>query len=298
MPPDNHSWTVLEVLKWTTSFFDSRDIDSPRLSAELLLAHVLDISRLDLYLRFDQPLSMAERARYRELIKRRADGEPAAYITGVKAFWEMEFELTRDVLIPRPDTECLVESALAAMGKEAASKSAPRRVLELATGSGAVVLSLARCFPQDRFFACDVSIAALQVAKRNAVKYQLADNIVFFASDWFDAVKQTGTGFDMIVVNPPYIESDEIGRLSPEIRLFEPRIALDGGPDGLQHIRHIARSAQTYLSPRGSLLMEIGWDQAARVQQAVDATKAYDSFQIIKDLAGHDRVAFFRKKEP
>jgi release factor glutamine methyltransferase len=296
MPPDNHSWSVLDVLKWTTSFFDSRDIDSPRLSAELLLAHVLGVSRLDLYLRFDQPLSMTERSRYRELIKRRADKEPVAYIIGSKSFWEMEFEITRDVLIPRPDTECLVESALDALDEDGTSKSSPRRVLELATGSGAVILSLAHRVPDCRFFASDISAPALRVAQRNAVRHALAGKVVFFASDWFTAVKPAGSDFDMIVVNPPYIASGKIEQLSPEIRLFEPRAALDGGADGLRHIRHILQVAETYLKPGGDLLMEIGWDQATPVRDMVKTLEQYASPRVIKDLAGHDRVVHLQKR--
>lgn len=289
-------WTVLDVLKWTTSFFDSHRIDSPRLSAELLLAHVLKIARLDLYLRFDQPLSAMELADYKALIRRRAGGEPAAYIVGEKTFWSMDFELTHDVLIPRPDTECLVETALAVLGEDPAPPPGGGYVWEPGTGSGAVILSLARHAPGRCFLASDISEAALRVAQRNARRHQLYDQVDFFASDWFSALRPAGLLFDMIVVNPPYIEADTIETLFVEVHRFEPHLALDGGADGLVHVGHILNSAGVFLKPGGHLLMEIGWDQKDRVRQLADATGQYEDVEFVKDLAGHDRVAYLEKK--
>lgn len=299
-------WTVLDVLKWTTSYFDSRQIDSPRLSAELLLAHVLNIARLELYLRFDQPLSAMELADYKAFIRRRADGEPAAYIVGEKSFWSMEFDVTPDVLIPRPDTECLVETALAILSEDGDHESSGhqdsdkmtggRYVWEPATGSGAVILSLARHAPGHHFLASDISEAALHLARRNAGKHQLDGRINFFTADWFAALRPDGPKFDMIVVNPPYIEADTIETLSPEVYKFEPRLALDGGADGLVHVGHILKKAGTFLKPGGHLLMEIGWDQKDRVRQLADATGQYEDVQFVKDMAGHDRAVRLKKQ--
>lgn len=294
MPSDNSSWTVLQVLQWTTAFFDSHRLDSPRLSAELLLAHALGLSRLDLYLRFDQPLLPEELARYRELIKRRAGREPDAYITGTKAFWTLSLAVTPAVLIPRPDTECLVESALAVLSG-AETPSAPR-IWETATGSGAVILSLAREWPAGRFWASDISPAALRVAQENAWRHELAERIHFFAADWFTALRPAAPGFDLVVVNPPYVVSAEMARLAPEIHAFEPRLALDGGADGLLHIRLILQTAPAMLRPGGWLLMEIGWDQKAPVAALAEATGQYASMNFVRDLAGHDRVVRLRKQ--
>lgn len=297
MPPDTPVWTILDVLKWTTAFFSDHQVEAPRVSAELLLAHVLGIGRLDLYLRYDQPLAADELAAFRALISRRKAREPVAYILGTKGFWSMDLAVTSDVLIPRPETECLVETALSFLSDTPTDAATERWVLEPATGSGAVVLALARSVPSCRFFAFDRSTAALAVARRNAARYELAGHVNFFASDWFSALGSAGHGrFDMIVSNPPYVASGEIDRLAPEIG-FEPRMALDGGADGLIPIRQILQAAGAFLSPRGRLLLEIGWDQKERIQQAAEATALYTNAVFVKDLAGHNRVVCLQRIE-
>ncbi len=294
MPSDKSSWTVLHVLQWTTAFFESRHIDSPRLSAELLLAHALGTSRLELYLCFDQPLYSRELARYRELIKRRVQREPDAYITGRKAFWDLSLAVTPAVLIPRPDTECLVESALELLAADDGGRSF-RTIWEPATGSGAVILALAQVVSEARLLASDNSSSALQIARANARDHHLADRVEFFASDWFAALRPAGLSCDLMVVNPPYIASDMIDRLAPEIHAYEPRAALDGGPDGLLHIGHILCAAADFLRPEGWLLMEIGWDQKDRVGRLAAGTGKYEPPEFVQDLAGHERVVRLRK---
>ncbi len=288
--------TVRDVLGLTAEYFDSHRVESPRISAELLLAHVLKTNRLDLYLRFDQPLSEDELSAYRELIRRRLRHEPVAYITGVRAFWNLTVAVTPDVLIPRPDTETLVEAALAEISRISAANGRPPMVYEPATGSGAVVLSLAAETPEGRFFASDVSPAALGVAVRNAVRHDLDGRVDFFASDWFSAISPHQPPFDLIVVNPPYVPTAEISRLAPEIRHHEPLSALDGGADGLDHLRQIIGSAGDFLLPGGLLLTEIGWDQRSGVADLAAKAPWCDHVAFVRDMAGHDRVAGLRKK--
>ena len=185
---DNHQkhrstdWTILKLLQWTSDYFRSRDIENPRASAEILLAHALNLKRIDLYLRWDQPLCPHELEKFKTLIKRRIHREPVAYIIGFKEFWSIEIGLTKEVLIPRPETECLVEAALALLHKE--STTAPKRILDLGTGSGAIVLALASQQPQHYFFASDFSIKALEVARQNTNRYKLDGVIHFLAGDW------------------------------------------------------------------------------------------------------------------
>ncbi|MDY6831947.1 MAG: peptide chain release factor N(5)-glutamine methyltransferase [Thermodesulfobacteriota bacterium] len=295
MPPETRVWTILDVLSWTAAFFSDHRVEAPRVSAELLLAHVLGIKRLDLYLRYDQPLTPDELAAFRSLVSRRKAGEPVAYILGEKAFWSMDLIVTPDVLIPRPDTECLVETALSFLAGPGSDAAAERWVLEPATGSGAVVLALAKSLPGGRFFAFDRSTAALAVARKNAVRYDPAHCVVFFASDWFSALGNAASGrFDMIVANPPYVASGDIDHLAPEIG-FEPRMALDGGADGLGPVRHILQAAGRLLKPGGRLLIEIGWDQKERVARAVQQAGLYTAVGFAKDLAGHHRVVHMQR---
>ena len=288
--------TILDVLRLTTDYFQSRQIESPRISAELLLAHVLKVNRLDLYLRFDQPLSSEELDGYRELVRRRVRCEPVAYITGAKSFWDLTLAVTPDVLIPRPDTETLVETALNHISRSGHDFDRPPKIFEPATGSGAVILSLAANAPGGRFFASDASVPAIQVARRNAVRNGLDDQIRFFAADWFSALDHETACFDMIVVNPPYVPAADIAALEPEVRDYEPRAALDGGPDGLDHIRHIIATAGDFLTADGGLLMEIGWDQRPQVAILAEKSGWCDHAEFVRDLAGHDRVAVLRKK--
>lgn len=296
MPPERSFWTILDVIQWTTSFLSSHEVESPRLSAEILLAHVLGANRLNLYLDYGRPLSADELAAFRSLIKRRARREPVAYITGEKAFWNMTFEVGPEVLVPRPDTECLVENALKVLSGAPSAPGEQAAVWEPATGCGAVILSLAAENPDGRFFASDSTPAALRVARNNAVRQGLEGRVDFFASDWFAGVKKGGPGFDLIPANPPYVPAAEIEHLAPEIRNYEPVGALDGGPDGLRHLRHLIGTGADFLKPGGILLLEIGWDQRNAVKSLAEATGHYGDIFFVRDLAGHDRVVRLRKK--
>lgn len=287
-------WTILKVLGWTTSFFQSHAIESPRLDAELLLAASLKLGRIDLYLRHDQPLHPDELARFKSLIKRRVRREPVAYILGKKEFWSMDLRVNPAVLIPRPETECLVEQALKRL--EARPEGAlPPRILELGTGSGAVILALAAEQPAAICVATDRSPSALAVARENAAKHGLDRRVRFFAGDWFGALPRESSRFDLILSNPPYIPQEALSGLAPEIRAYEPRAALDGGPDGLAELGRILGAAPDYLAEDGWLLLEMGHDQGPAVERQAQQHPAYGPARFIPDYGGNPRVACLRK---
>lgn len=281
-------WTILEVLKWTAGYFSANHVDTPRLTAEILLAEVLGIDRIGLYVRFDQPLSEDERDRFRALVKRRILGEPVAYILGRKDFWKIGLAVTPDVLIPRPETEILVAAALEMM--PAGGRRPPARVIDMGTGSGAIVISLAHTRPDPIYFASDISPAALCVAAGNAALNNVADRISFFASNWFQAVSPA-CSFDMILSNPPYVPSGELESLAPEISGHEPFMALDGDADGLRDIGALVAEGHRYLAPGGVLMMEIGHDQRAAVARMAESRSGWKDVVFRKDYAGHDRIA-------
>lgn len=292
-------WTILKLLKWSTSYFQSHNIDSPRAAAEILLAHTLKFKRIDLYLRYDQPLCSNELAVFKSLIQRRLAKEPVAYIVGVKEFYSMDIAVTSDVLIPRPETEHLVEAAIALLPDNSGSdlNFVKKRVLEIGTGSGAAVLALVSQQPKHIYFASDRSINAIETAKRNARHHNLDSKIYFFACDWFTPLKDHICSFDMILSNPPYIQTRAINQLQPEIYKYEPVIALDGGKDGLCCLRHIIDNAYVYLKPGGSLLLEIGYDQKKEVHKIIDSRGKYEQVVFIKDYSGNYRVVQMTKKE-
>ena len=289
-----HEWTIIKLLDWATSYFQSHNIEGPRTSAELLLAHTLGKKRIDLYLHYDQPLLSGELSRFKALIKRRIDREPVAYIVGQKGFWSIDLAISDDVLIPRPETECLVEIALEMLSNESAPP--PKRILELGTGSGAVILALANQHPGHFYFASDISPDAIEIARINSRRLGLADHIRFFCGDWLSPLKSESGYFDLILSNPPYIKSADMDKLQPEIHIYEPAIALDGGVDGLYCLRRIINLAFRYLKPRSVLMLEIGHDQKEDVRAIMRECGRYDDFFCIKDYQGHDRVIRMTKK--
>jgi release factor glutamine methyltransferase len=284
-------WTVLKLIAWTEAYFARHHIDSPRLTAEILLGFCLGVRRLDLYLQHDRPLEKQELVRFKSLIKRRKNREPVAYITGEKGFFESSFQVAPGVLIPRPDTETLVTVTLDLMARE---PGRVRTVLELGVGSGAVIISLALSAPEARFFGGDISWAALEAARKNADREQVR-NILFFRGSWFAPLALKPV-FDVIVSNPPYIPTKEIAGLAPEIKDHEPLTALDGGHDGLDCIHKILAQACDYLVPGGDLVLEMGFDQKPGITSAARQFAEYESIEFVKDLAGHDRVAHLKKK--
>ncbi len=291
--PFNTQWTIIKIIRWATSYLKTHDIDSPRATGEILLAHALKLKRIDLYLNFDQPLVADELKAFKTLIKRRIKREPVAYILGVKEFWSLDLEVTEDVLIPRPETECLVEAALEHLSKSPSSRS--QRILELGTGSGAVVLALASQQPRHIYFSSDHCVPAAELARRNAQRHDLCGIIHFFAGDWLLPLNPTKSGFDMIVSNPPYVPSQVLYGLQPEIHRYEPIAALNGDKDGLYCLKKIVGAAHDYLKPGGVLVLEIGHDQRDSVHRIFSDVDHYENFRCTKDYSGYDRVVWMRK---
>lgn len=267
--------------------------DSPRLDAEVLLAHCLTMTREQLIVASALPITPVAARHFETLLARRLEREPVAYITGKQEFWSRDFAVTPDVLIPRPDTERLVEVALLCAAQFPAST--PLRIADLCTGSGAVAVSLAGELPTAQIYATDISPAALTIACGNAETHQVAQRMQFFTGDLFDALMpRPEVTFDLIVSNPPYVRRGEIVSLAPEVSRWEPRVALDGGVDGLEFYRRIAAVAPDYLAERGALVVEIGADMARAVEAICADTGRYREIELFQDYAGRDRVIVAR----
>lgn len=286
--------TVLEVMRRAQGHLASHGVSTPRLDAEILLGHVLGMDRVHLYVNFDRPMSQDELARYRELIAGRARRIPVAYLVGEKEFMGKAFSVGRGVLIPRPDTEILVERAVE-MLKELLGKAADRPcalVADIGTGSGIIAVSIAGLVDGVRVIASDVSPDALEYARVNVDRHGVADRVTLVLGDLFEPVDRVlgpGERLAAIVSNPPYIPSSVIDTLAPEVARAEPRHALDGGPDGLAFYRRMAPGAYERLMSRGIIALEIGHDQGAAVSQLLrDA--GFSNVEVHKDLAGLDRV--------
>jgi release factor glutamine methyltransferase len=252
-------WTILKLLQWTTQFLESRS-ETPRLDAEILLAHSLGLKRMQLYTSYDRPLVGPELDAYRALVKRRSRGEPVAYIIGQRGFWTLDLKTDARALIPRPDTEVLVEEALARLDQETTGV-----VIDVGTGTGAIILAIASERPQARLAATDLSPEALALARENAEALGLSQRIAFFEGDLLLAVDESLRPAQMILSNPPYISSDEYVGLMPDVRLFEPRQALEAGEHGLDVYSRLLPMAYEALADEGFLLVEIGSTQAEAV---------------------------------
>lgn len=283
-------WTVRALLAWTTDFLKSKGNAEAKREAELLLAHVLACKRVELFVRFDEAPSDAERVQFRELIRRRVAGWPVAYLLGSRDFYMLTFEVDPAVLVPRPDTETLVAEAVERLKPLAAPE-----VLDLGTGSGCIAVSLAHQKKDARVLATDVSPDALAVARRNAERHGVADRVAFAQGDLFAAVPP-GRAFDLIASNPPYIAHGEFAALDPDVRDHEPRLALDGGPDGLAFYRRIAAGAGALLRPGGTLLLEVGHTQAAAVRGLLEGRAEFELGPTRKDGGGHARVVTAKRR--
>ncbi len=275
-------WTIREVLNWTRGYFEAAGIVQPRLEAEILLAHALDVERLNLYISPDQPLTVDERTRYRTVVKRRRDGAPLQHLIGEVHFFGLRFRVTRDALIPRPETEELLDHIL---------KLVPRdrdiACLDLGTGTGVIAVCLARYFPQAAVTAVDVSKSALELARGNAALNDVEDRITFVDSDWFDRV--TGT-YDLIASNPPYVDEEELEELPAEVKEHEPRVALDGGPGGLQEIAELIGALPEHMNSAGLVFLEVGHGQDVAVT-AMLGEGGFVDVRMESDLAGKKRYA-------
>lgn len=268
------AWTPLKLLAWSQEWFAKKGVDAPRLTGELLLAHALGCDRVRLYLDFDKPMGEAELAAFRTLVKRRAEGEPTAYVLGRREFYGRPFLVTPDVLIPRPETELVVEAALAALPEGG-------RALDLCAGSGAIGVTLALERKGARVFATELSPAALAVARRNAEA--LGASLELLEGDLY-APLPPDARFDVVVGNPPYVPAAELPGLPREVRR-EPAMALDGGPDGLALLRRIVAEAPRWLLPGGALVLEMHESHAARLP-ALCRDAGFAVAEPRKDLAG------------
>ena len=278
----SETWTVRRMIDWITSDLTKRGIDSARLDADLLVASALGVKRIALYLDLDRPFVASELSAVRALVERRRKREPMAYILGEREFYSRTFEVTRDVLIPRPDTELLVERALAALS----TREGP--LLDLCTGSGAVAITVLAELPERTGVASDISASALAVARANAARHAVTERLSLREGDLF-AVLEADERFACITVNPPYIGTDEMAGLQPDVRDFEPHLALDAGRDALVFYRRIAQKAREHLSDDGVLMVEVGIGQAGAVRELFEQA-GFASLTIHRDLAGIERV--------
>jgi release factor glutamine methyltransferase len=280
------TWTILRVLDWTAGRFDQAGFESGRLEAQVLLAHVLSCDRVALYTHFDQPLAPEELAEYRGLIKRRLAGEPTAYLTGAQEFWSLPFAVDERVLIPRRDTETLIEVVL----DHVEDRSAELRIADVGTGCGAIAVALAHELGAARIVATDVSVDALSVARENAERNLVADRVELRRADLCSGFAD-GEQFDVVAANLPYIPSGQVGELMAEVRC-EPRAALDGGEDGLDLVRRLILEAGRHLVAGGLLVLEHGWDQGSAVADLLVTAGVFHAPEARHDLAGEARVAF------
>jgi len=288
-------WTIADILNWTQGHFEKMRPDSPRLDAELLLAFVLDCPRLDLYLRADQPLNEKERGAYRELVQQRAAGCPIAYLTGEKEFWSLTLEVNKNTLIPRPDTEKLVEIAVEQIrtrqNKHPDSKCL---IAELGTGTGAIPLAICAELQNLHIIAVDCTADVLEVAARNLRRHESLlsprhNHIELVESNLFSKINPAAK-LDFVISNPPYIPSESISSLQVDVAQYEPHTALDGGKDGLSFYRYLLETAPSLLAKDGEMLLEIGFDQQADLSSLKQDFPVWTSSAFLPDLQGNDRV--------
>jgi release factor glutamine methyltransferase len=279
--------TLRSALLRGVGFLRGAAIDSAQIDAEALLRHVLGIEKAQLYSVLDEPLSAGHRLRFQEMLERRMRREPVAYITGRKEFWSLDFVVTPEVLIPRPETELLVEVALSRL-KSAASGTS--NILDLGTGSGIIAICLAKERLEANILAVDISSSALEVARINSRCHGVSERLDLIHGDLFAALGEEKRLFDLIVSNPPYIRTGELSLLAPEIGQWEPMIALGGGGDGMEYYRRIITEACEYLAPGSSLVLEIGADMAPIATELFASSVGYGVASVYQDYAGKDRV--------
>lgn len=279
--------TVLEIIQKSTDFLAGKGVESARLNAELLIGHALGLKRMQLYLQFERVLSEAELEKIRPLLRRRGQREPLAYIVGETEFHGLKLKTDRRALIPRPETEQLVELL------QSVCVPAPVRILDLGTGSGCIALALARIFPEAQVLAVDVSDGALALARENAVAVGLAERVQFALSDWFATVPAEPR-FDLIVGNPPYLSAAETAETQPEVRTYEPALALTADEEGQSALRQIIAEAPRFLAADGWLALETGIAQHAQLLRWIEAAGLREA-QSRQDLTERDRFVLARK---
>lgn len=285
-------WTVGRLLGWTRRHFQEHGLDAPRLCAEILLAYAMGCERIELYTRHDSVPGEAALQKFRLAVKEAAGGRPIAHLTGVKEFFSLEFDVTPDVLIPRPETELLVERAIHLVRHEDRDADS---ILDLCTGSGCIAIALAKNLSGVSIFASDVSEVALEIARRNAGRHDVLEAIEFRAGDMFEPWSPDRR-FDVIVSNPPYVAESEAGDLPVTVRDYEPHAALFAGHDGLDLLRRLIAEAQQHLEPGGHLLTEVGHDQSVKVRNLLDES-VWSDIVAYRDTLRHERVVHARRRD-
>ncbi len=275
--------TVLESLKLSAEYLEKKDIESPRINAELLLAHVLKCKRLDLYLSFERPLSDDEKNNYRELLKRRGLYEPLQYIIGSVEFYGLNLKVNKSVLIPRPETELLVEEVINSF-----NKNAELNILDIGTGSGNIVIAIAKNLSMSHVTGVDISDDALFVAEENAELNGVSENTNFLKRDILKDF-QFDKKYDVVVSNPPYISVTDFKNLQPELRLHEPKVSLTDDSDGYSFYKKISSSARNYLKPGGKMFFEIGMGQSEKIKKLLEEN-GFEDIVIVKDYSKIDRI--------
>lgn len=292
MTTEQKTWTVGELLNWTAKYLAQKGTEFPRLDAEVLLAHALECKRIDLYgIRFGDIAEDDVRKRYKELIRRRLEGCPVAYLVGRKEFFGLEFEVTPAVLIPRPDSELVVTECLSL-----AKKMPHPRALDIGTGSGNLAIAVAHQHSGARVTAIDVSAEALEVARRNAIRHRVGERIRFLAGDLL-APLAADERFNFVLSNPPYIPREELDKLPQGVRDFEPKAALDGGPAGFAVFERLLDQSRRFLEPDGYLIVEIGAPQEQPARQRFESYPEFELAATIHDYSGHPRVLRARLKK-
>jgi len=281
-------WTIQKLLNWITDYFTEKGLESPRLSAELLLSHVLELKRIELYTKYDLPVDKEQLNTLHQLVKRASEGEPIQYIIGKVEFYSLELEINKDCLIPRPETELLVEKAINFLRRRKARQS----VCDLCTGCGCVAVAIAQNFEAADIVATDISDAALKIASNNVTNYGLDNRIHLLCGDLFEPIvpELDMEPFDLIVCNPPYVSGLEYKQLEKSIKDYEPKSALYASEDGLEIYRRIADKAPDFLKSQGILILEIGYRQGKNITELLEKTECFQQIKVEKDYHDNDRI--------
>lgn len=286
-------WTVMRLLEWTTDFFRKKGSESPRLDAEILLAHARGCQRIELYTSFDQVPEEEQRVAFRELVRRRGEGAPVAQLVGYREFYSISIRVDENVLVPRPETEHLVIEAIDQIKGRMSDRPNPT-VLDIGTGSGAIAVAIAKSLPKTQVTAVDTSLTALDIAKWNVENLKLSDRVTLLQSDLYDGLEPDQT-FDVICSNPPYISQSEYDELPTTVREFEPRGALLSGPDGTEIVARLLNDSVERLNDAGQLIIELSPMIAGACKTLAEQNGGYKEIHLIKDLAGHERILSMQK---
>jgi len=319
------TWMIENLLNWITEYLTDKGVDSPRLSAELLLSHVLGMKRIELYTQFDKPVAKQQLDQLHDPVKRAGQHEPIAYLVGKTEFYSLEMNVTPDCMIPRPETELLAERAIEFLRTRPVRNSAMRKmpqreeisngartgsqfICDLCTGCGCIAIAIAKNFPDARIIATDISDAALRIASKNVEKHQLKEKIKLLQGDLFDPivpqldmdklVPDSDRGFDLIVCNPPYVSAAEFEKLDKTVKDYEPRVALYAGADGLDICRRIIDKADQFLKPDSTLMLEIGHAQGTAIKDLLEQTGIFTEIRIEKDFQRNERIVIAKKMLP